>query len=183
MFGWLKKHFTPLIRWREPADYVVFHNLEESKSLNWKQRMGVVIMMPLLFLPIWWLNHFNPKKTPPPFWMACLGTMGLGFFLAYVGPWINNLFPREATLRHRSLFLGQGSMTRFIALKEIQEVAFKRVDNHVFAQVFRKHSHKRVMAMQICMPDAATVETFAKHLTELGVKIKQDTPTARDTRG
>ena len=183
MFSWLKKHFTPLIRWREPADYVSALNLERAKDLDWKTSLILVFIPFPLMLPFWWLAHYIPSRTPPPFWAACITILFLGVFLVFGIPWMKSFCPREVTLHRKSLLLAQGNMTRFIAIKEIKEVVFIKIDQRMFAQVFRQNSPKRVLAMQLCIPDAETSEGFIKHLTDLNVTIRLDTPTVPDTRG
>ena len=183
MFSWLKKHFTPLIRWREPSDYVSALILERAKDLDWKAYLILVFIPFPLMLPIWWLANYVPNRTPPSFWAACLLILLLGVFLAFGIPWINSFCPREVSLYRKSLLLAQGNMTRFVAIKEIQEVVFIKIDQRMFAQVFRQTLQKRKMAMQICLPDTETLECFIKLLTDLNVTLRLDTPKVPDTRG
>ncbi len=104
-----------LLRWKEPKGFVeVIDHYKDRKVRWWIQPVCVLLVVGLSLLQ-WYLAKLNPNKHPLPLHQALSLMFLVGYFLAYIVPWINRRCPSEGRITSRAIIRFRGNHSQFFA--------------------------------------------------------------------
>lgn len=158
-----KKYF----KWREPEPFLQTCDEHERKSQRWWNQPLAALIVCALGMLTWFLARFVPGKHPPSTVTALLLTLFLGFFLAYLKPWIVIKCPSEITIFDRKLLR---SRVDRLELCFADLVSFEWRFAPEFSTLILKH--RRGRDFFIGVPPAISTEVVSAFLAE---RIPQDT--------
>jgi hypothetical protein len=112
------------LRWTEPAEFRKKRRCEEKKSYTLRAKTTLFGVGFLLCMFNWYTAKLNPQKKPVEFATAILLSLFLGWFLAFVVPWLSGLLPSDVVFAKKEIRWVGGSSVRRLKYADIRECHF-----------------------------------------------------------
>jgi hypothetical protein len=154
------------LRWDEPKAILRSEAaITDAKRSRWQKPLLWFFLVCML-MAVWFVAKHNPKKSPPPFETAILGSIAAGFLISHIENVLGMFIPNHVQVREKTLILIRVGSSRIFNYQETATFAIRDFEDYRILVLELQNGRQVVMGM----PRDVDVVKLTAFFSERGLK-------------